>query len=137
LCPIRVICGSQKKNNKQETNELPTLHNPRPLPLRPQVQRDLAIPRPARAVCTRDFVARYKQTVLGPTWFIIQPLMQMLMYTLVFGNIAGIQLMVHLKGYFTWQASLHGIISHSVLPKHLMFLPPMRGFLGRFIFPER
>lgn len=38
----------------------------------------------------RDFVSKYKQTVLGPAWFIIQPLLQTVMFTLVFGNIAGI-----------------------------------------------
>ena len=38
----------------------------------------------------RDFVAKYKQTILGPAWFIIQPLLQTVMFTLVFGSIAGI-----------------------------------------------
>ncbi len=38
----------------------------------------------------RDFVAKYKQTVLGPLWFIIQPLLTTLMFTVVFGRIAKI-----------------------------------------------
>ena len=38
----------------------------------------------------RDFVALYKQTVLGPIWFIIQPLMMTIVFTIVFGNIANI-----------------------------------------------
>jgi len=38
----------------------------------------------------RDFVARYKQTVLGPLWAIIQPLMTTLVFAVVFGGIAGI-----------------------------------------------
>ena len=38
----------------------------------------------------RDFVSLYKQTILGPLWFIIQPLLTTIVYTLVFGNIAGI-----------------------------------------------
>jgi len=38
----------------------------------------------------RDFVAYFKQTVLGPLWFIVQPLMTTLMFTLVFKRIAGI-----------------------------------------------
>lgn len=38
----------------------------------------------------RDFVARYKQTILGPLWFIIQPVFTTVMYTIVFGNIAKI-----------------------------------------------
>jgi len=36
----------------------------------------------------RDFVAEYKQTILGPAWHIIQPLMITIMFTIVFGNIA-------------------------------------------------
>ncbi len=38
----------------------------------------------------RDFVVFYKQTVLGPLWYIIQPLIYSLVFTLVFGNIASI-----------------------------------------------
>jgi lipopolysaccharide transport system permease protein len=48
----------------------------------------------------RDFVAKYKQTVLGPAWFVIQPLMQTVMFTLVFGNIAGISTDGAPKGVF-------------------------------------
>lgn len=38
----------------------------------------------------RDFVATYKQTILGPIWFFIQPLLTTLTYMLIFGNIAKI-----------------------------------------------
>lgn len=38
----------------------------------------------------RDFVTRYKQTILGPLWVIIQPLLTTLMNFLVFGVIAGL-----------------------------------------------
>lgn len=38
----------------------------------------------------RDFVTFYKQTVLGPLWFFIQPLMTTLVFTVVFGRIANI-----------------------------------------------
>src|SRR5437016_11458807 len=36
----------------------------------------------------RDFVAQYKQTILGPLWHIIQPLFTTLIYTVIFGKIA-------------------------------------------------
>ena len=36
----------------------------------------------------RDFVAVYKQTILGPLWHIIQPLLTTLMFTVVFGRMA-------------------------------------------------
>ena len=38
----------------------------------------------------RDFVAMYKQTILGPLWFVIQPVLMTLVFTVVFGNIAQI-----------------------------------------------
>lgn len=38
----------------------------------------------------RDFVTQYKQTILGPLWFIINPLFSTVMYTFVFGNLAKI-----------------------------------------------
>ena len=56
----------------------------------------------------RDFVAKYKQTILGPLWFIIQPLLNVLMYTIVFGRIAGIstdglpRILFYLAGVVCW-----------------------------------
>jgi len=56
----------------------------------------------------RDFVAFYKQTVLGPLWFIIQPILTTLMFTLVFGRIAGLstdglpQILFYLAGVTIW-----------------------------------
>ena len=38
----------------------------------------------------RDIVANYKQTILGPLWFFIQPLFTSVVFTLVFNNIASI-----------------------------------------------
>jgi lipopolysaccharide transport system permease protein len=38
----------------------------------------------------RDFVALYKQTILGPAWHIVQPLMTTLTYTIIFGKIAAL-----------------------------------------------
>lgn len=38
----------------------------------------------------RDFVAKYKQTVLGPVWFIVQPLLATLVFTIIFGGVAKI-----------------------------------------------
>ncbi|HLO29618.1 MAG TPA: ABC transporter permease [Anaerolineales bacterium] len=36
----------------------------------------------------RDFVAAYKQTILGPLWYLIQPLMTTVIFTFIFGNVA-------------------------------------------------
>lgn len=56
----------------------------------------------------RDFISFYKQTVLGPVWFFIQPLFTMLTYTFVFGNLAGLSTdgipkpLFYLTGIVTW-----------------------------------
>lgn len=57
----------------------------------------------------RDIITQYKQTILGPLWFIIQPLLTTLMYMIVFGGIAGIgtdglpQALFYLAGISVWQ----------------------------------
>jgi lipopolysaccharide transport system permease protein len=38
----------------------------------------------------RDFVSQYKQTLLGPLWFIIQPVLSTIVFTVIFGRIAKI-----------------------------------------------
>jgi len=43
-----------------------------------------------RIFVRRDVVSSYKQTVLGPIWFFLGPLLTVIIYTFVFGNIANI-----------------------------------------------
>jgi len=56
----------------------------------------------------RDFVSRYKQTILGPLWFIIQPLFTSLIYTVIFGQIARLptdglpQMLFYMSGTVMW-----------------------------------
>ncbi|MDD2522627.1 MAG: ABC transporter permease [Anaerolineaceae bacterium] len=56
----------------------------------------------------RDFVSRYKQTILGPLWFIIQPLFTSLIYTVIFGQIAKLptdglpQMLFYMSGTVMW-----------------------------------
>lgn len=56
----------------------------------------------------KNFILIYKQTILGPAWIILQPLMTTLIYTLVFGGIAGIstdgapQLLFYMGGTAVW-----------------------------------
>ena len=38
----------------------------------------------------RDFVSHYKQTILGPMWYFIQPILTTLTFTIIFGNVAKI-----------------------------------------------
>ena len=56
----------------------------------------------------RDFVSFYKQTILGPLWFFIQPIFTTIVFTFVFGNLAGIstdglpQQLFYLTGITSW-----------------------------------
>jgi lipopolysaccharide transport system permease protein len=56
----------------------------------------------------RDFVSQYKQTVLGPLWFIIQPLLTTLTFTVIFGNLAQLstdglpKVLFYLSGVTAW-----------------------------------
>ena len=43
-----------------------------------------------RMYVKRDIVTFYKQTILGPLWFVIQPILTTVMFMFVFGNLAGI-----------------------------------------------
>src|SRR5436309_15475867 len=38
----------------------------------------------------RDFVSMYKQTILGPAWHVVQPLLTTLTFTIVFGTVAAL-----------------------------------------------
>jgi lipopolysaccharide transport system permease protein len=57
----------------------------------------------------RDFVAQFKQTILGPAWFVIQPLLTTVTFTVIFGNIAKLStdglppLLFYLSGTILWQ----------------------------------
>lgn len=56
----------------------------------------------------RDIVTKYKQTILGPLWYVIQPLFTTIMYMFVFGGLAGIstdgapQPLFYMAGILLW-----------------------------------
>ena len=56
----------------------------------------------------RDIVTHYKQTILGPLWYVIQPLLTTVMYMFVFGGLAGIstdgapQSLFYMAGIVLW-----------------------------------
>jgi lipopolysaccharide transport system permease protein len=67
----------------------------------------------------RDFVAKYKQTILGPLWFLIQPLLTSLVFTVIFGNIAQLptdelpQLLFYMSGTVLWNYFSSCLVSTS------------------------
>ena len=64
----------------------------------------------------RDFVAQYKQTILGPAWHILSPLFTSIVFTIVFGRIANIstdglpQFIFYMAGNIVW-AFFAGILN--------------------------
>lgn len=56
----------------------------------------------------RDFVTVYKQTILGPLWFFIQPLLTTITFTIIFGNVAQLstdgapKLIFYMAGITLW-----------------------------------
>jgi lipopolysaccharide transport system permease protein len=56
----------------------------------------------------RDFVTYYKQTILGPLWYLIQPLLTTLTFTVIFGKLAGLstdglpQFLFYMAGAIVW-----------------------------------
>lgn len=56
----------------------------------------------------RDFVAQFKQTILGSSWFVIQPLLTTIVFAVVFGNLAGLstdhlpKMLFYFSGNLVW-----------------------------------
>lgn len=73
----------------------------------------------------RDFTLLYKQTILGPAWVVIQPLLTTLIFTVIFGNVAGLptdgmpKFMFYMGGNIAWQyfASCLDITSKTFVDK--------------------
>ncbi len=84
----------------------------------------------------RDFVAQYKQTILGPLWFIIQPLLTTLVFTVIFGKVARIPtdgippMLFYLCGMCVWSyfAGCFGAISNTFITNANLF--------GKVYFPR-
>lgn len=97
----------------------------------------------------REFVSKYKQTVLGPAWAIIQPFFTTVVYSIFFGNIAGLgaagvpNFIFYLSGTIVWSlfagsltsnantfVSNSGIFSKVYFPRLVM---PISSAISQFI----
>lgn len=84
----------------------------------------------------RDITAAYKQTVLGPLWFLIQPLFTSVIYTLVFNNIANIStgvvpsFLFNLVGVTAWSYFAFALNTTSLTFK------ANAGMFGKVYFPR-
>jgi len=61
-----------------------------------------------RQFIKRDFITQYKQTILGPLWYLVQPVMSSIVYIFIFGRLAGIgtdgvpQILFYFGGTMLW-----------------------------------
>jgi lipopolysaccharide transport system permease protein len=84
----------------------------------------------------RDFVTFYKQTILGPLWFIIQPLFTSFMFTFIFGTVAQIStdgippMLFYMAGIINW-----AYFSESLTKTSDTFIANA-GVFGKVYFPR-
>ena len=84
----------------------------------------------------RNIITQYKQTILGPAWFVIQPALTVIMYMVVFGGIAGIPTdgvprpLFYLAGTAVWN------YFSSCLTKTSNTFVTNAGIFGKVYFPR-
>jgi lipopolysaccharide transport system permease protein len=84
----------------------------------------------------RDFVTFYKQTILGPLWYIIQPIFNTIVFTIIFGKIAKIPtdgippFLFYLSGNVVW-----GYFAHCLTGTSNTFVSNA-GIFGKVYFPR-
>lgn len=84
----------------------------------------------------RDFISSFKQTILGPLWFFINPILTTIVFTLVFGNIASLPtdgippVLFYLAGNTLW-----GYFSTTMLSVSGVFTGNA-GIFGKVYFPR-
>lgn len=83
----------------------------------------------------RNFVSQYKQIILGPAWAIINPLITTVIFTVVFGSLAGLAangvpaFLFYLSGNITWNYFA------SCLTQTANTFTGSSGILGKVYFP--
>lgn len=84
----------------------------------------------------RDFIAVYKQTVLGPIWHFVQPLLTTLTFSFIFGSVAGIstdglpKILFYMSGIIMW-----GYFSEGLKKTSNIFIANSHLF-GKVYFPR-
>ena len=121
-----------KNNNTEWTNVISSDHSLFKLNLKEVWDyRDLVY-----MFVKRDFVSSFKQTILGPLWFFINPILTTIVFTLVFGGIANLPtdgippVLFYLAGNTLW-----GYFSSTMLSVSNVFTGNA-GIFGKVYFPR-
>jgi lipopolysaccharide transport system permease protein len=84
----------------------------------------------------RDFTVRYKQTVLGVAWAIVQPTFQMVVFTIIFGRLAGLSSEGYPYAVFSYAALLPWQFFSSGVSTAGMSLVSQQHLMTKVYFPR-
>ena len=84
----------------------------------------------------RNFVSQYKQTILGPLWAIIQPLLTTVVFTVVFGRLAGLAAEGVPSFLFFMSGNIAWAYFSSCLTQTANTFTGNAGILGKVYFPR-
>jgi lipopolysaccharide transport system permease protein len=84
----------------------------------------------------RDILVRYKQTLLGAAWAVLQPLMQMIVFNFLFGNMANISTGEIPRPIFTFSALLPWNLFAKALSDTSNSLVANRNMITKVYFPR-
>lgn len=88
----------------------------------------------------RDLTAVYKQTILGPLWFILQPLLTTVVFTIIFGTVARVptdgvpQFIFYMSGTVLWNY-FQGVLSYGGASLHANAQVLTKVYFPRLIVP--
>lgn len=89
-----------------------------------------------RALAVRDVKVRYKQTMLGVTWAILQPLATMILFTLIFGRFAKIPSEGYPYAVFVYAGLLPWTLFSSIVTASANSLVGASGLVTKVYFPR-
>ncbi len=84
----------------------------------------------------RDILVRYKQTLLGGTWALVQPILQMLIFNVLFGDIAGLSSGGIPRPLFTFAALLPWNLFSNAMSEAGRSLVTNRNMITKVYFPR-
>jgi lipopolysaccharide transport system permease protein len=84
----------------------------------------------------RDLKVRYKQTVIGAVWAVVQPLVTMVVFTVFFGNLAGLSSEGAPYAVFSFAALLPWTLFSSALTQAGMSVVANQGLVTKVYFPR-
>ncbi len=121
---------------KEEDNEWTTIIKPKEKLLQVDLKELWSYRDLGSLFIRRNITTQYKQTILGPLWYIIQPVITVAMYMVVFGRIAGISTdglpepLFYLSGVCLWQ------YFNDCLTKTSSTFVANAGIFGKVYFPR-